>query len=132
MSAFALATLLERFSVVEASKTVDQVVADEQTKPVVVFSYDKEEEYAAKPFIAPLLFLFRGRSDLVLVQAPVTGGGVAPSLVVYKGGAQVASVTSTEGTLKDRVSALIAQVGWSPGTFKTIFLLSSSSPYTAC
>lgn len=62
-TAFAFPQLVESFA--EASAPIEQLVAAEKTLPVVVFAFDKAEEYAAKPFIAPLLFLFRGRSDIV-------------------------------------------------------------------
>lgn len=60
---FTLATLLEGFA--EPAAPVAQLVAAEKTSPVVVFSFDRAAEYAAKPFVAPLLFLLRGRDDLV-------------------------------------------------------------------
>lgn len=41
---------------------------------------------------------------------------VTPSLTVFKDGVEVVTVTAAEGELKDRITALLAVVGWSPGT----------------
>lgn len=60
---FALEKLLEGFA--EPAAPVAQLVAAEKATPVVVFAFDRAAEYAAKPLLTPLLFLFRGRSDLV-------------------------------------------------------------------
>lgn len=50
----------------------------------------------------------------VLLQHAETGA--APSLAVYKDGANVLTVTP-EGELEPRIRALLAHVGWSPGAF---------------
>lgn len=39
-----------------------------------------------------------------------------PSLEVFKDGVKAVTVTAAEGELKDRITALLAVVSWSPGT----------------
>ncbi|GAB9468667.1 Abc1 family protein [Globisporangium polare] len=109
MSAFTLEKLVEIFA--PTSAPVEQLAADAKSQTFVAFTFDSAQEYAAKPFITPLLFLFRGRSDLVLLQTSETDA--PPSLSVFKDGAKAVTVTA-EGELKDRITALLAVVGWSP------------------
>lgn len=63
MSTFTFEKLVEIFA--PASAPVEQLAADTPSQTFVAFTFDKAQEYAAKPFLTPLLFLFRGRSDLV-------------------------------------------------------------------
>lgn len=63
MSTFAFEKLVEIFA--PASAPVEQLAADATSQTFVAFTFDETQEYAAKPFLTPLLFLFRGRSDLV-------------------------------------------------------------------
>lgn len=65
-ASFAFSSLVEIFT--PASAPVEQLAADATSQTFVVLTFDKEQEYAAKPFVTPLLFLFRGRFDLVMRQ----------------------------------------------------------------
>ncbi|KAG7400457.1 hypothetical protein PHYBOEH_005485 [Phytophthora boehmeriae] len=109
-----LETALRLFAPVQ--ETAAQLAGQSADKPIVVLSLPEEasrrQQRELQKLLLPLVFLFRDRVDVTLVQS--TSSDVeAPSFTVFKAGTKAATLT-TEGSLKERVLKLVAQIGWSP------------------
>ncbi|KAG1713300.1 hypothetical protein DVH05_001020 [Phytophthora capsici] len=98
------------------SETSTQFADQSKVKPLVALSLpvepDRKQKRELQKLLVPLVFLFRGRDDISLVQSPSKDLETS-SLTVFKAGVEVATVT-TEGDLKDRVATLVQHIGWSP------------------
>ncbi|KAG7387997.1 hypothetical protein PHYPSEUDO_013249 [Phytophthora pseudosyringae] len=105
---------LRSFTTTEHAAT--PFAAQSNSKPVVALSLpqepDRKQKRELQKLLVPVVFLFRGRDDLTLVQSR-SNEIPASSLAVFKDGAEVATIT-TEGELKDRVATLVQHLGWSP------------------
>ncbi|CAH0518642.1 unnamed protein product [Peronospora belbahrii] len=96
--------------------TSTNIVVMSTTKPVVVLYVPQESDHKQKrelqDFLVPVMFLFHDRDDITLVQSP-SHESAQSSLVVFKGGKEVATVTM-DSQLQVRVNKLVEQIGWSP------------------
>ncbi|KAE9038240.1 hypothetical protein PR003_g5991 [Phytophthora rubi] len=94
----------------------ESAAAQSKIKPVVALSLpqepDRKQKRELQKLLVPLMFLLRGRDDITLVQSS-SSETTTSSLEVLKDGAEVTTVT-TEGELKQHVTKLVEQIGWSP------------------
>ncbi|KAH7484157.1 Free methionine-R-sulfoxide reductase [Phytophthora ramorum] len=109
-----LDTALRLFAAVQ--ETATQFAEQSKTKPVVALFLprepDRKQKRELQKLAAPLVFLLRGRDDITLAQSPSSETQTS-SLTVFKDGAEVATITNG-GALKERVTKLVGQIGWSP------------------
>ncbi|KAG6614843.1 GAF domain nucleotide-binding protein [Phytophthora cinnamomi] len=113
----------------------ESAAALSESKPVVALSLpqepDRKQKRELQKLLAPLAFLFRGRDDITLVQSP-SSEITASSLAVFKDGAEAPTVTATaEDELKQRVTKLVEQIGWSPDCSDEAELHNYLSPINA-
>ncbi|CAI5741494.1 unnamed protein product [Hyaloperonospora brassicae] len=109
-------TALQLFPIIEEERCgMAHHVAASAVQPLVALFVpnDKHDNsHELQTLLMPVLFLFRGRHDITLVQSS-SRDSANPRLVVFKNGKKAVAVT-TDTELKDRVSTLVDEIGWSP------------------